>query len=203
MLDFVIRDATDGRRTIDDVMRQMNDIYGRPRGAAPAWTGFTSADVEHVIERVCGCDVAPFFASYIMRAGSIDFVRYLALAGLTITVTSGPAMRDGRPIPDLRMRTWIRPGETTPRLLLTDPSSVWGRAGLHSRDVVRTFGGAPATDPAAIRQIISRLSIGDSVEVNGRMIVVTGYHRPTVRITRDPAASAKASRIVEAWSRNR
>ena len=61
MLDLVIRDATDGRRSSDDLMRMMLDRFSGERG-------FTSIDVEHTVQEVCACDVHTFFQAYVRGA---------------------------------------------------------------------------------------------------------------------------------------
>src|SRR5678816_4621336 len=75
MLDLIIRDATGGRRSLDDVMRVMMARYG---GA----TGYTSAGIEEVVDTACGCRAHDFFERYVQSAHPLDFNRYLALIGL-------------------------------------------------------------------------------------------------------------------------
>jgi predicted metalloprotease with PDZ domain len=95
MLDFIIRDATDGARSIDDVMRLMHQRY-------PPGHGYTSVDVEQIVAEVCGCDVTPFFDSTCGR-------RHCGLSalsrrdGLTATVRDSMAMRTA---PRQRMWAW-------------------------------------------------------------------------------------------------
>jgi predicted metalloprotease with PDZ domain len=123
MLDLIIRDATDGRRSMDDVMRAMLERFGGARG-------FTSADVQQTVAQVCGCAVESFFAAYVRRGTALDVDRYLGLVGLRSRVSWGPALDpDGRPAADLRVYAWVPSGGTAPVLLLTDPASGWGRAG--------------------------------------------------------------------------
>ena len=68
MLDLIIRDATEGRRSMDEVMRSMLAQYAGDHG-------FTTGDVERIAGEVCGCSVAGFFDSYVRGAAPIDFNR--------------------------------------------------------------------------------------------------------------------------------
>src|SRR5205814_1460411 len=147
MLDFKIRDATDGRRSMDDVMRLMMDRYS---GA----TGFTGDDVEHSFAEVCGCEMKVFFDTYVRGSTPIDFDQFLGLIGLRARVKWVPAANDsGRPQPDLRIVAWMPRGETQLRLLITDPNSVWARAGLHTGDQLVSVNGVEMKGWPEFRQI--------------------------------------------------
>src|SRR5438105_8765659 len=50
MLDLIIRDATDGKHSMDDVMRKMMEKFSGEKG-------FTSKDIETTIHGVCSCDL--------------------------------------------------------------------------------------------------------------------------------------------------
>ncbi|HEX7571826.1 MAG TPA: hypothetical protein VF514_01930, partial [Bacteroidota bacterium] len=54
MIDLIIRDGTDGRRSIDDLMRSMFARYSGERG-------FTGSDIEQSAGEACGCDMHSFF----------------------------------------------------------------------------------------------------------------------------------------------
>jgi predicted metalloprotease with PDZ domain len=200
MLDLFIRDATGGKRSSDDLMRTMLERFSGRRG-------FTSSDVERTVRDVCSCDVRSFFNEYVRGATPIDFQRYLRLAGLRLDVQRVPAVRDNRPIPDLRLRAWIQPSDSTLRLLLSTPASVWGRAGLHSGDRLRSVNGTAMTTPADFRSALERVTLGDTVRIeiaraSGEKtvtVVVTGYDRVAARILPDSAASERQRRLRERW----
>jgi predicted metalloprotease with PDZ domain len=201
MLDLVIRDATAGRRSLDDVMRLMLERFSGVRG-------FTGGDVQEVVEEVCQCAVSRFFDAHVRRGSPIPFDRYLALAGLRIHVTWAPALdRDGRPAPD----TWIRAANRTDgggaALRLHDPASAWGRAGLHSGDRLVAVNGRPATSWSELRAVLGRVRIGDTVVMEVRRsgapvratVVVAGYRQPSVRLDTIPGATQAARAVRKAW----
>ncbi|HVS24366.1 MAG TPA: hypothetical protein VMU03_11625, partial [Gammaproteobacteria bacterium] len=185
MLDFIVRDATRGRRSMDDVMRLLFD-----RSAASRMDGRA---VEQAVEEVCGCDVTPFFDAYVRGAAALDYNRYLALNGLRASVTWAPAVINGEPDRDLRIWGW-EPGDGSLRLVISNPASAWGRAGLHSRDRLISMDGATVTTWSELRTRLVGLRMGDTTRVEverpapvGRYVanvVVAGFERPTVRIER-------------------
>ena len=201
MLDLIIRDATDGRRSSDDLMRAMLEHFSGRQG-------FTSTDVERTVAEVCSCDVHVFFERHVRGAAPIDFAKYLRLAGLRLEAQRLPAVRDNRALPDLRIRAWVQPSDSTLRLLLSSPESVWGRAGLHSGDRLLSLNGAPMATPIDFRTALERVAIGDTVRVDiarssGRhtvSVVVTGYDRASVRIVQDPQATERQKRLRERWT---
>lgn len=206
VLDLIIRDATDGRRTMDDVMRAM---FARFDGAA---TGFTSRDVERVVEEVCACDVTPLFDAHVLNAGAIDFNRYLALIGYRANITQAPARnRDSTTAIDLRIWAGVRESDGTLRLRVTNGESVWGRAGLHTGDKVIAVNGARVRTWQEVRLPISRLRIGDTIRVEVERpsgtftatVVASGFMQPVVRLEALPNATAKAIRLREQWAAGR
>ena len=182
MLDFIIRDATRGRRSMDDVMRLLFEHSAQP---------IMGRDIEQAIETVCSCDVTPFFDTHVRGGAAIDYNRYLALASLQARVTWSPAVRNGEPERDLRIWGWEPEGERGVRLVISNPTSIWARAGLHSRDrLLRVNGAAIATWPE-LRAQLQQLRIGDTVTVEVERdsgpytatVVVAGFDRASVRIT--------------------
>ena len=156
MLDFIVRDATAGRRSMDDVLRLLFD-----RSAATRMDGRT---VERAVEDVCTCDVTPFFQAYVRGAAPLDYNRYLGLIGLRASVSSAPAVYNGEPERDLRMFGW-EPGDGGVRLIILHPGSIWARAGLHSRDRLVSMDGTPVTTWPDLRARLQRLGMGDSVRI--------------------------------------
>jgi predicted metalloprotease with PDZ domain len=78
LLDFEIRARTSGARTIDDVMRHLNQNY------AEKGVGFPDSELKSVFEKIAGADLSDFFARYVSGTAEIDFNHYLGLAGLQL-----------------------------------------------------------------------------------------------------------------------
>jgi len=209
ILDLMIRDATQGQKSMDDVMRllfsRVPAIAPSPSRREPTPYRIDGRTIEQAVEAVCGCDVTPFFDAHVRGARPIDFDRYLALAGLKTQVTWAPAMYNDEPERDLRV--WGYERDSTLRLVINNPASVWGKAGLHSRDrLVRMNGGAVQTW-AELRAKLQGLRMGDTVRVEVARpegpfvatVVVAGMERPTVRLETLPSATDEQRRLAQRW----
>jgi predicted metalloprotease with PDZ domain len=203
MLDLAVRQSTGGRRTMDDVMRLMLERHAGTRG-------FNGHDIEGVVEEVCGCDVTPLFDNHVRRGGKpIDFDRYLAPLGWRVEVTWFPAVWENRPERDLRIWGWEPPGEQGVRLIVNDPGSAWGKAGLHSRDRLVTINGAPIRTWPEFRAVLTRTQIGDTLAFEvarpggpfRTTVRIAGFDRPQVRLVDLPRTDPAQLRLREQWMR--
>jgi predicted metalloprotease with PDZ domain len=201
VLDLVIRNATAGRRSMDDVMRLMLERHSAERG-------FVGADIERAVEDVCGCDVTPIFDAHVRNGTPIDFDRYLALIGLRATVGWVPSMNpDGQQRIDLPIYAYDPPAGGPARLVIRNAESAWGRAGLHGGDQLRAVNGTPVTTSRDFRGFLQRLRIGDTVRVEverptGRFtatVIATGLVRPMVRIVELPGVTEPVKSLRAAW----
>lgn len=79
LLDLAIRNATDNRKSLDDVMRWMNQEYAK-RGK------FYNGDraIEAAVEKVAGSDFHDFFRRYVAGVDEIPYDRFLSVAGLEL-----------------------------------------------------------------------------------------------------------------------
>lgn len=78
LLDLLIRDKQGNQRSIDDVMRQMWEKFGREE------IGFTPEQLQQAIESVAGSDLSDFFARYIDGIDDLPFDEYLKPFGLRV-----------------------------------------------------------------------------------------------------------------------
>ncbi|QZZ21501.1 M61 family metallopeptidase [Leptothermofonsia sichuanensis E412] len=76
LLDLLIRERHGNWRSLDDVMRQMWERFGKPE------IGFTPGDLQQVIESVAGTDLSDFFAKYLDGLDELPFDTYLNPFGL-------------------------------------------------------------------------------------------------------------------------
>ena len=199
MMDLEIRHATNGRRSMDDVMRLMLERYSGERG-------FTGRDVERVIAEVCGCTVAPFFEAHVRGGTPIPFDDYLRYIGLRVDVTWRPALgSDGRPVPDYRAYPYDRGDGAGVRLAISDPSSAWGRAGLHTGDHLLSMNGRPIPTRDAMRDVLRQTGSGDTIRVEvdrggvrrTATVVMTPFERPFVQL-REVATPTASQRTLRA-----
>jgi predicted metalloprotease with PDZ domain len=201
MMDFEIRRATSGRRSMDDVMRLMLARYAGERG-------FTSRDVERTIAEVCGCNVTPFFDSHVRGARPIPFDAYLKHIGLRVEIEPRPALgNDGKPVPDFRAFAYDLGDGGGVRLALSDPSSAWGRAGLHTGDRLRAINGQAIDQRDAAQRVLRGLKSGDTVRVDYERggvrrtatVVMAPFDRPFARLRDVASPTAAQLALRERW----
>jgi len=201
MLDLIVRDKTDGRRSLDDVMRLVMERYS---GA----TGYTSADLEHSVDAVCACTTHDFFEAYVRSAHPFDLNRYLVAIGLRSRIASVPSTDEhGTPSADVRVSAWLSSGSTSPRLRVFDRTSAWARAGLHTGDTILSMNGTAITSVAEFRSAAFALKVGDSVHVevgraSGRYrtaFALPQLRHPVVTIEELPDATDRQRRLRAGW----
>jgi predicted metalloprotease with PDZ domain len=79
LLDIAIRDATDDHKSLDDVLRSMNDLYAKQGRFYDDSTG-----IKVVAENVAGVKFDDFFARYVSGVDEIPYGKMLAPAGLEL-----------------------------------------------------------------------------------------------------------------------
>jgi predicted metalloprotease with PDZ domain len=78
LLDLLIRIHHENKRSLDDVMRQMWQQFGK------AEIGYTPEQLEEVIESVAGMDLGDFFKRYLHGLEDLPFNQYLQHFGLQL-----------------------------------------------------------------------------------------------------------------------
>ena len=200
MLDFKIRDATDGQRNVVDVMRLLAQRFDFRHG-------ITNRDIEKAVADVCSCDIHPFFRDYIYAAKKIDFDQYFGLIGVRPEIGTAPAVgRDGSPIPDLRIGPQSPEGPL--KIRISNSESAWARAGLRTGDSLVSINGTPMNTWSDLRRWLLAAKIGDVPRVvviregitKQVDVVVNGYIIPDVHLVELSSATPKQMRLRAAWS---
>lgn len=78
LLDLLIRERHGNQRSLDDVMRQMWEQFGKPE------IGFTPEQLQQVIEAIAGCDLSDFFNHALHSTQDLPFNEYLQPFGLKL-----------------------------------------------------------------------------------------------------------------------
>ncbi|WP_200817522.1 M61 family metallopeptidase [Calothrix rhizosoleniae] len=78
LLDLLIRSQHQNQRSLDDVMVQMWEQFGKSE------VGYTSAQLKEVIESVAGKDLTDFYQKYITGTQELPFNEYLEPFGLQL-----------------------------------------------------------------------------------------------------------------------
>jgi predicted metalloprotease with PDZ domain len=202
MLDLSIRDATGGKRSLDDLMRAMYANF-------PGERGFTTMDVERLAGEVSGRSLKPFFDAYVSGAGKIDFDQFLRLAGLKMEFQRKRATApDGTLLPDRRVYVMLPNGESFLKLYFDDPNSGWLRAGLLNGDQLLKFNGSVVETESDFNGRLEALHVRDRVKLEvmraGTMrqvtVAIESFDSPDVKIRELADTSNRQKAIFAKWN---
>jgi predicted metalloprotease with PDZ domain len=194
LIDILIRDASDNRRSLDDVMRELyNAAYKNDRG-------FTAAEWWSAVSRAAnGKSFADFNTRYIDGREAYPWDAVLPLAGMRLARDTVNEPRVG--IGTVQDSAGVHVTEVV-------AGSAAEAAGVQVGDILVAVGGLSAADPAwspTFRLKYARSPEGTSLPIlvrrNGREQTLEGRLRFVARVesrlAEDPRASAKARRIRE------
>jgi len=181
-LDLTLRERYDGRVTLDDFMRAMWRVHGKPPGARPGYVAhpYTIGDAEQRLAEVSGdaSFAKEFFASYIQGRQAPDFAALLEPAGLALQKLHPGQAWWG----DLRLDA--RAGLTLAEAPLSNTPAY--RAGLDRDDQLRTLDGLKLSFPDDVASVLRKRKPGDTIEVE--YVDRTGVQKTSkVVLTEDPA----------------
>jgi predicted metalloprotease with PDZ domain len=191
LLDILIRDASDNKRSLDDVMRQLyREEYKKNAGftAAQWWSAVSAA--------AGGKPFADFNARYVEGREPYPFATVLPLAGLRMTA-------DTLRLAFLGVQTRDSAGAVI--VLAVAHASTAMDAGVRGGDELVAVGDVSATAGAnwAAKMRERYRTPGEAITIkvkrDGTLVALNGHvqhtERVTVRVGRDPKASAKAAAI--------
>jgi predicted metalloprotease with PDZ domain len=134
LLDVLIRDATDNHKSLDDVMRSLNENF-----AKKGLFYNDSADIEATAEGVAGVSFKDFFTKYVAGTDELPYTDTLAKAGLSLitieTTRADLGFEVGR----------IFGGGPIIAVSSVVAGSSAAKAGLREGDLVVTVDGQPAS----------------------------------------------------------
>lgn len=200
ILDLVIRDATNGTKTMDDMMRGMMEHHSGTKG-------FTGRDIQNLASKITGRNMQQFFDDHIRGHKEIDFAKYLSIFGLRMKLSWIDATgTDGKLTPDFRVFVY-QDIDSLFKITINNPGSSWGRAGLHSRDIVRTVNGVALKTPRDFRVILSGLKIGDTMHIEidraskiiSVPVIISSYKRAMVTLEQLPVITKRQQELRRKW----
>jgi len=201
VLDLIIRGRTNGKASLDEVMRRMyEEFYVKSPNATYylRGRGYKNEDFEHMVAEVAGPDMGDFFKRYVRGVESPPYEEAFAQVGLRFVrepqqpVSVGVAA-DENDANNFKVAR-VRPGS---------PAS---DAGLEGGDTISSFGGVKLT-PGNLLKTISRYKPGDRVELTvqrGRrtiqMTIIMGPPQvSSYRIDEMTNATPEAKALRAAW----
>jgi predicted metalloprotease with PDZ domain len=188
MLDVMIRDASDNRHSLDDVMRELyTSVYKQSRG-------FTHDDWWNAITRAAGHPLADFESKYIDGREPYPWDSVLKMAGLRTTVTRVPRLgiatvQDARGV----------------RIDDLDPAGAAAVAGVQAGDYLLAINDLSVQDQSFVQKFHAMFvdaregqPLMLKVQRGDKQMTLVGTLRLApggVSISEDPAAAPKAVRI--------
>ncbi len=190
LLDILIRDRTDNEKSLDDVLRSMNEEFAKQNK-----TYRDSLDVRLTVEKVAGGSFEEFFQKYVAAAEALPYQRLLGLAGLELKTVERRRATLG----------FLTGRDETGSLVVrnVDPDSGAALAGLRVDDVIVSWNGSePPRDPErwaysqkkgnVVRLTVRRDEKNSNLQVRLGEITETSY-----RLAEDAQAGERARRIRE------
>jgi predicted metalloprotease with PDZ domain len=150
MLDLAIRDATDNHKSLDDVLRRLNDEYAKQGKFYD-----DSEGIRAVVEEVAGKSFWDFFVRYVAGTDEIPYGDFLSVAGLELKTETVHAPDPG-----------FYPARSPEGVAVASlaPGGAAEAAGLHEGDVILQVNGHPF--PRGRGGLISGLSAGENVKLH-------------------------------------
>jgi predicted metalloprotease with PDZ domain len=151
LLDLKIRYESNNKKSLDDVMRTLYQVYYTDKKR-----GFTDKEFREVCEKTAGSSLTEIFDEYIPTVKDIDYQKYLGYAGLSI---------DTNPVEAPGAWLGIDTREDGENLMIT--KAVWNspayNAGLSPQDIIKEINGEKATADV-LKNVLSNKNPGDKIK---------------------------------------
>jgi predicted metalloprotease with PDZ domain len=202
LLDIAIRDSTDMRRGLDDVMLAMFNKF-------PRATGFTSLDLEQAAAEVCGCDLHHFFNDYIRGTRPLDIDSFLRNIGLHAVISRAPAVDStGHVLPDLRVFGYVPEDDRHIRLVIFSTPNAWWLAGLRTGDDILAINGREIGSAGEFRDVLAQQTVGDTLVVDylragqrgHARVPLTAYEKVRVELHQLPELTTRQHEMLLRWT---
>jgi predicted metalloprotease with PDZ domain len=200
VMDLTIRERTNGRRSLDDVFRQMYDEFYVKAPNATYYLkgrGYTEEDFVRVLSQVAGTDMQNFYDRYIRGVEPLPYDSALGAVGLRLVKTPNEAAYSG---------IVIERGGAGLRVAALPTDGPAARSGLQQGDQLIAIGGTLVTR-ANWQSALERYKPGDRVKVQAERfgktvemeLLMEEPRNFTYRLQDLPAVTPEARRLRTAW----
>ena len=213
-LDLAIRDRTDGRKSLDDVMRALYEKYPFEGEGIPEKHTHGVDGWRETLEEVTGLSWRSFWAKYVDGTDEVDFERFLTAVGWRVR----PVRKGDKPEEKAKKGDYARPGGwlganlsegegkrlRVQSVLAGSPAQ---RAGLAPQDELVALDGYQALDKDWVEKRLRERAAGDEVRLHafrrGELVELRARlaEPPPEKwvVEEDKKASARAKRLRAAW----
>jgi len=201
VLDLTIRQRTGGRRSLDDVFKQMYDEFYLKAPNATYYLkgrGYTQEDFVRVLSAVAGTDMTGFYNRYIRGVETLPYDEAFAAVGLRLVRSPQGALFTGIVLD--------RNEQQDARIESLRAGSPAQEAGLQEGDVILSLGGTRVSRDNW-GALLSRYRPGDRVLIQVQRFRKTvevrlELHAPELtnfRLEENPGAPGSAKKLREDW----
>ena len=201
MLDLEIRQRSGGVRSLDDVMRHLNEDY------AQKGKGFPEADFRKVVEQMAGVSFEAFFRDYVHGVKELPLEEYLAKAGLLLGPKAPPEKLEDREAQESVFLGIVTDGAVAGRVMAASvlTGSPAETAGVNAGDEVLALDGIRLT-AADFAERLRDYKPGDTVQLtvfrDNRLRQFRATLAPPAQdlsIEAMPAADAAQRQVFTGW----
>jgi predicted metalloprotease with PDZ domain len=193
LLDLAIRDSTDNHKSLDDVLRRMNEVYAKQGRFYD-----DSRGVQSIAEEVAGVKFDDFFQRYVAGTDEIPYDKFFTAAGLQLKV-------EKRTAADLGF--WLTGHAPGSPVLVSQvvPGTGAEAAGLKPGDMLLALNGQPLPRylPAWLHEHKPGESVTVHVQREGKDLDLTfalgAIDLNKFTLVETPDATEKQKRIREGW----
>jgi predicted metalloprotease with PDZ domain len=150
LLDLRIRRETDNRRSLDDMMRDLNENYAK-RGI-----GYAENELATVAGKIAGADLGDFFSRYVAGVDELPFAEYLSWAGIDF-------QEENERFTSIGALHILGPRN---RITMIDGNGPAAKAGMRRGDHLLEIDGHPIKSHADIALTVAAKRPGESVRVS-------------------------------------
>ena len=201
VLDLMIRQRSAGRRSLDDVFKQMYDEFYVKAPNATYYLmgrGYTQEDFVRVLSGVAGTNMTEFYDRHIRGVDPLPYDEAFAGVGLRLVRTPARSTTSGISLDSSDRQT--------PRIEALRAGSAAQNAGLQEGDVLISIGGS-RVNRDNWNSVLARYKPGDRVPIQVQrfrktvevMLEIGESDLMSYRIEEIPAASDVARRLRNSW----
>ena len=190
LLDIQIRDGSDNRRSLDDVMRELYQATAVPG------RGFTSEQFWAAVGRAAGRPLTAFYETYVDGSAALPFDTILPLAGMRLVTETTRVPRMG---------VQTNTDSTGSQVVALVPGGAFEAAGVRVGDYLISTGGIDQRRDVSGEEFRRQFANREGAEYpivvlrDGQRLTLTGRVRlaenSVTRLEYDAGASPKAARI--------